>query len=87
MPIVGPEEEADKELLAGLENKIKEEKEKMSEEDKDMLFKQYPMLEDYKDEDKDALFKKGDIVEVLDTENPEKWLVRKADEKDKVRER
>ena len=50
-----------------------------------MLFKQYPMLEDYKDDDKDELFKEGEVVEVLDTENPDKWLVRKAAEKDKVR--
>jgi len=71
-------------LLAGLETKIKEEQEKLSEDDRDMLFKQYPMLEDYRDEDKDELFKTGEVVEVLDTENPDKWLVRKAAEKDKV---
>ena len=49
-----------------------------------MLFKQYPMLEDYKDDDKGHLFKEGDIVEVLDTENPDKWLVRKASSPDEV---
>ena len=38
----------------------------------------------YKDSDKGVTLQKGDVVEVLDTENPDKWLVRKADDTAKV---
>lgn len=45
---------------------------------------QYPMLGDYTDKDKGVELLKGNVVEVLDTELTEKWLVRKSDNKEKV---
>ena len=42
------------------------------------------MLENYTDNDKSVSLRKGDVVEILDTENAAKWLVRQADCTDKV---
>ena len=43
------------------------------------------MLSPYTDSDKKVHFNEGDVVEVLDTEEDDKWLVRKQAQKEKVR--
>lgn len=78
------DEERDLELIEKLSPKIAEEAEKFKDEDFDMLFKAYPMLGDHVDSVRGMTFDKGDIVEVLDTEKDDEWLVRKQDEKEKV---
>ena len=45
---------------------------------------QYTMLEEYTDPDKNVCLRKDEVVEVMDTENPSKWLVRSAKEKQNV---
>ena len=45
---------------------------------------QYPMLDEFTDVEKDVTLLTGDVVEVLDTENDARWLVRAAQQKDKV---
>ena len=42
------------------------------------------MLEEYTDPDKQVCLRKDEVVEVMDTENPSKWLVRSADDKQNV---
>ena len=48
------------------------------------LYLQYTMLEEYMDPDKQVCLRKDEVVEVMDTENPSKWLVRSADDKQNV---
>ena len=38
--------------------------------------REYILLEDYKDEQREITIFKDDIVEILDIDKPEKWLVR-----------
>ena len=45
---------------------------------------QYPMLDEFTDVEKDVTLLTGDVVEVLDTENDTRWLVRAEQQKDKV---
>lgn len=47
--------------------------------------KAYIMLSDHKDGSTDFSLKTGETVEVLDTVNKDKWLVRKQADKEKVR--
>ncbi len=50
----------------------------------DKLLKRYRLRDNYTCTDKNISLDKGDTVEVLDTEKQTMWLVRKADEKEKV---
>ncbi|RNA34764.1 muscle M-line assembly unc-89-like [Brachionus plicatilis] len=47
-----------------------------SESEKDILLKEFILLEDYTDEQREITIFKNDIVEILDNDKPEKWLVR-----------
>ena len=78
------EEERDKALMEQLSPKIAQEADKVSEKDKEMLFKAYPMLGDHCDASRGVQLSLGDVVEVLDTDKPDEWLVRKQDAKEKV---
>ncbi|XP_064597936.1 muscle M-line assembly protein unc-89-like [Liolophura sinensis] len=51
----------------------------------DLFMKAYIMISDHKDAATDFSLKKGETVEVLDTVNKDKWLVRKQADKEKVR--
>ena len=42
------------------------------------------MLDEFTDIEKDVTLLTGDVVDVLDTENDARWLVRAAQQKDKV---
>ncbi len=42
------------------------------------------MLDDFKEKSRGITFKKGDVVEVLDMEKTEEWLVRKQADKEAV---
>ena len=43
------------------------------------------MLENYTEDVRGIEFKEGDVVEVLDTEKADEWLVRKQNNKEEVR--
>ena len=44
----------------------------------------YTLLENYTESVRGMKFNKGDVVEVLDTEKTEEWLVRKQNNKEEV---
>ena len=44
----------------------------------------YTLLENYTESVRGITFNKGDVVEVLDTEKTEEWLVRKQNNKEEV---
>ena len=50
----------------------------------DMLFKRYTILDDYTCKDKKVTLRKGSVVEILDTEREDMWLVRLAKDKHQV---
>lgn len=43
---------------------------------KEILLREYVLLEDYTDKQQEVNLSKDDIVEILDIAKPEKWLVR-----------
>ena len=45
----------------------------------------YTLLENYTESVRGIKFNKGDVVEVLDTEKTEEWLVRKQNNKEEVK--
>ncbi|CAH1789054.1 unnamed protein product, partial [Owenia fusiformis] len=72
-------------ILDRLENQISAELSKMEERDEDgMLFKEFIVIESHMDVVKNISFDEDDVVEVMDTDIKEKWLVRKQDEKNKI---
>ena len=65
-------------------DKVAAAKEKVTEEDKENLFKEYPLLGDHSDKSHNVDLQKDDIVQVMDTAKEDEWLCRKKDEPDKV---
>lgn len=79
--------DADLDVVQKLSVQIQEERKRLGESEKsEMLFKKYVMLEDYTCKDKKVTLRKGSIVEVLDTEKEDKWLVRFEKDKHQVRD-
>ncbi|XP_064646398.1 twitchin-like isoform X5 [Lineus longissimus] len=48
------------------------------------LFREYLLKTAYTDIDKEIILNEGEVIEVLDQENPELWLVRKQDDRRKI---
>ena len=77
--------EQDLAIMEQLSGRILEEQEKLGDQDATAnLFQAYPMLGDYADQDKGVELKAGDVVEVLDSERSDAWLVRKQAQSNKV---
>ena len=75
----------DKAIMEQLSAKITEAKKKLSKDGGEVVFEKYTMLGDYVDKDTKVSLKQGEVVEVMDAESPHGWLVRKHDDKSKVR--
>lgn len=77
--------DADFDVVQKLSAQIQEERNRLAgTKDEEMLFKKYTMLDDYTCKDKKVTLRKGSIVEVLDTERENMWLVRLAKDKHQV---
>ena len=70
--------------MEALSTKIAAAKEKLGGDGGDVVFETYTMLGDYIDKDSDVALRCGEKVEVMDSENPHGWLVRKTEDKAKV---
>ena len=74
----------DEAIMEALSTKIAAAKEKLGGDPGDVIFETYTMLGDYIDKDSGVALRCGETVEVMDSENPHGWLVRKSDDKAKV---
>ena len=74
----------DEAIMDSLSTKIAEAKEKLGSGAGDVVFETYTMLGDYIDKDSGVSLRCGETVEVMDSENPHGWLVRKTEDKGKV---
>ena len=75
----------DKAIMEQLAAKIAEAKRKLSKDGGEVVFEKYTMLGDYVDKDTRVSLRRGEVVEVMDAESPHGWLVRKHEDKSKVR--